>query len=152
MRYLPFLLLTIAVIEIMLFMWAGQYIGFWQTVGLVLASAFIGSFLVQAQGWKALKELQVASLNGEVEIGKTIFTGACLLLAGAFLITPGFLTDITGLLLLVPPLRAAVYNTLKARLSSMVSGRATSFTFTNRTDSQSTEQDSTIIDVDGEEK
>ncbi len=158
MRFLPLILISIAVLEIMVFMWAGQYIGFWQTVVLVLASAFVGSFLVRAQGMQALADLQRASLTGEAEIGKTIFTGACLLLAGAFLITPGFITDITGLLLLVPALRLAVYTALKSRLAAMVAGGTTRFTFTDvngfgRTyESGPRDKKTTVIDVDGEER
>ena len=150
MRILPIALILLAVIEIMLFMWAGQYIGFWTTILLVLISAFIGSFLVRQQGMQAWADFQKSAATGSGEVGLAIFTGICLLLAGAFLITPGFLTDTIGLLLLVPPLRASAYQAIKSRLSGFV-------TVVNPTgfgggfEARSTRK-TTIIDVDGEEK
>ena len=149
MRFLPFLLILLAVAEIMLFMWAGQFIGFWTTILLVLASAFVGSFLVRAQGMRALAEFQRSAATGEGEVGLTIFTGICLLLAGAFLITPGFITDTLGLLLLIPPLRATVYRAIKSRLAQFAS---TSSHFTYTSYNTRTGRKTTIIDIDGEEK
>ena len=156
MRFIPLILITLAVVEIMVFMWAGQFIGFWPTVGLVLASAFIGSFLVRAQGMKALADFQRSAATGEGEIGLTIFTGVCLLLAGAFLITPGFITDTLGLLLLIPPLRMGVYQAIKSRLATFASRTGTgtggaTFTYTSSF-SRRPNRKTTIIDVEGEEK
>ena len=151
MRFIPLILILLAVVEIMVFMWAGQYIGFWTTIGLVLASAFVGSFLVRAQGMRALADFQRSAATGEGEIGLAIFTGVCLLLAGAFLITPGFITDILGLLLLVPPLRASVYYALKSRLAGLAMSGAATFSYT-RTYTDPSGRKTTIIDVDGEEK
>lgn len=151
MRFIPLLLILLAVVEIMVFMWAGQFIGFWTTIGLVLASAFVGSFLVRAQGMKAWADFQRSAATGEGEIGLAIFTGVCLLLAGAFLITPGFITDTVGLLLLVPPLRSGVYYALKSRLAGLAANSTTTFTYTSGFPGQS-DRKTTIIDVDGEEK
>ena len=140
MRALPFAFILLAVIEIMVFMWAGQYIGFWWTILLVLISAFAGAFLVRQQGMQAWADFQRTLATGKGEIGLSIFTGICLLLAGAFLITPGFLTDTLGLLLLIPPLRFAVYSGIKARLGPLASARqAEKF------------KKSVIIDADGQE-
>ena len=148
MPYLPFLLILLAVVEIMLFMWAGQYIGFWTTIFLVLASAFIGSFLVRAQGMQALANFRQSLARGEGTIGLSLFTGVCLLLAGAFLITPGFITDTFGMLLLIPPLRARAYAGLKSRFASMVGSGSFSYQSYSGRGGDST----TIIDVEGEEK
>jgi len=145
MRFLPVFLILLAVVEIMLFMWAGQFIGFWPTILLVLVSAFVGSFLVRAQGLRAWADFQRSAATGEGEVGLAIFTGICLLLAGAFLITPGFLTDTIGLLLLVPPLRQGVYAGLKSRLSGLV-------TTVNVNGFEARQRGgSTIIDVEGQE-
>lgn len=145
MRFLPLYLIVLAIVEIMLFMWAGQFIGFWPTILLVLLSAFVGSFLVRAQGMQAWADFQRSAATGEGEVGLAIFTGICLLLAGAFLITPGFLTDTIGLLLLVPPLRQGVYAGLKSRLSGFV-------TTVNVNGFEARQKGgSTIIDVEGQE-
>ena len=159
MRFIPLILIATAVLEIMVFMWAGQFIGFWSTVGLVLTSAFVGSFLVRAQGMKALADFQRSAATGEGEVGLTIFTGLCLLLAGAFLITPGFITDTFGLLLLIPPLRTRVYAALKPRLASFAASSTTSFSYDrsysrpqNDRQGGQTNCKTRIIDVEGEER
>jgi len=139
MRWLPLILIFTAVVEIMVFMWAGQYIGYWTTILLVLAPALIGSFLVQRQGLQAWAEFQRSAATGQGEMGLTIFTGICLILAGAFLITPGFITDTIGLLLLIPPLRRLTYAALKTRLAAL----ATHVHFT---------RGPITIDVEGEEQ
>ena len=140
MRALPFALISLAVIEIMVFMWAGQYIGFWWTILLVLISAFAGAFLVRRQGLQAWADFQRTLATGQGEIGLSIFTGICLLLAGAFLITPGFLTDTLGLLLLIPPLRFAVYSRIKAQLGNLANSSQAGKS-----------KKSIIIDADGQE-
>ena len=151
MRFIPLILIALAIVEIMIFMWAGQFIGFWLTVFLVLASALIGSFLVQMQGLKAWRDFQRSLMTGEGEIGITIFTGICLLFAGAFLITPGFITDGLGLLLLIPSLRVGFYKTLKSRTLRFTTKGTTPFTYSQFYSARS-ERKMTIIDVDGEEK
>ena len=143
MRSLLVCLLVLAVVETMLFTWAGQFIGFWPTIGLVLVTAFAGSFLVRTQGLQAWAEFQRSAASGEGEVGLAIFTGICLLLAGALLITPGFLTDTLGLLLLVPPLRQSAYTAIKSRLSGFVT-TVNGFETHQR-------GGSTIIDVEGQE-
>lgn len=145
MRLLPISLIILAIVEIALFMWAGQIIGFWPTILMVLVTAFIGSFLVRQQGMQAWADFQRSAATGEGEIGLAIFTGICLLLAGAFLITPGFLTDAFGLLLLAPPLRNGAYQSLKSRLGGFVNVVRPEGFEARRPGG------STIIDVDGQE-
>lgn len=145
MRLFPLLMLAIALIEITLFYFVGQQVGLLTTLGLVFLTAIIGSFLVRHQGLQAWADFQRSAATGEGEVGLAIFTGICLLLAGAFLITPGFLTDGIGLFLLIPPFRYGVYTSLKSRMSGFVNviqpggfdGRQSG--------------GATIIDVEGEE-
>ena len=123
MRLIPLLLILIAVLEIMVFMWSGQYLGFWLTVVLVLASAFVGAFLIRAQGVHVLVEMRSkgpgrGSVARIKPLAQSIFESLCLMLTAAFLITPGFLTDITGLLLLVPSVRLALYAKVRPHISS----------------------------------
>ena len=101
---LAFVLVPIA--EIAIFVQAGDLIGLWPTIGLVILTAVIGTAMLRAQGLATLMRLRATMDRGELPL-REVFDGACLLLAGALLLTPGFLTDTIGFLLLVPGLRTA---------------------------------------------
>jgi UPF0716 protein FxsA len=90
--------------EIALFIEVGGRIGLWPTLATVIGTAIIGTALLRLQGLNALRQLQRSVERGEMPV-EHIFTGACLLVAGAFLLTPGFLTDAIGFLLFVPFIR-----------------------------------------------
>lgn len=107
---MPFLLLALIVvplIEIGLFIQVGGWIGLWPTLAAIVLTAVIGAALLRRQGLKAVTDAQTAMNRGEVPI-RPVFDVACLFFAGAFLLTPGFLTDAIGFALLVPPVRAAI--------------------------------------------
>jgi UPF0716 protein FxsA len=93
--------------EIALFIEVGGRIGLWPTLATVIATAIIGSALLRLQGLNALRQLQGSLERGEMPV-EHIFTGACLLVAGAFLLTPGFLTDTIGFMLFVPIIRSFI--------------------------------------------
>ena len=97
----------VPVIEIVLFYFVGTSIGIWPTLALVILTAFIGSWLVSRQGRATWMEFRRALSAGEVPT-RTIVHGAMILVAGALLLTPGFLTDVVGLMLLVPAVREAL--------------------------------------------
>lgn len=107
---MPFLLLAliaVPLIEIGLFIEVGGWIGLWPTLAAIVLTAVIGAALLRRQGLKAVTEAQTTMERGEVPI-RPVFDVACLFFAGAFLLTPGFLTDAVGFALLVPPVRAAI--------------------------------------------
>lgn len=110
--------LAIPLIEIALFVLVGGWIGLWPTLGLVLLTALTGTLLVRAQGLATLAQLQLA-MQGRADPARPLAHGALILLAGLFLITPGFFTDTLGFLLLVPPVRAALMRRIAARVSVM---------------------------------
>ncbi|WP_448205215.1 FxsA family protein [Azospirillum sp. sgz302134] len=110
---LLFLLLPVA--EIATFVEVGDWIGAGPTVGLVILSAVLGSLLIRWQGLSVLRRAQEAAQRGEFPVG-AVFEGFCVVAAGVLLIIPGFLTDIVGLLLFVPPLRNALGRWLFDRL------------------------------------
>lgn len=97
----------VPVIEIVLFYCVGTWIGIWPTLALVILTAFVGSWLVSLQGRATWVEFRRELSAGEIP-AKTIAHGAMILVAGALLLTPGFLTDVLGLLLLVPAVREGV--------------------------------------------
>ncbi len=110
-----FLLFTVvSLVELYLLVWLGGLIGFWPTLAIVMTTALVGATLSKREGLKVLRDWQ-KSLE-EMRVPREGLTGALLVLvAGLFLITPGILTDITGLLLLVPPVRRWVGRRIEAR-------------------------------------
>ncbi|OYX44607.1 MAG: exlusion protein FxsA [Rhodobacterales bacterium 32-67-9] len=107
--------IAVPLIEIGLFIKVGGLIGLWPTLAIVLLTAIAGSWLVRMQGAQAMAELR-GSLNELRDPTEPIAHGAMILLAGALLLTPGFFTDAMGILLLIPPVRAAVLRYLAARV------------------------------------
>ena len=108
-------LVAIPMIEIALFIKVGGLIGLWPTLGIVVLTAVAGSSLMRVQGARALSGLR-ASLNDLRDPTEPIAQGALILLAGALLVLPGFLTDTIGLLLLIPPVRRAILRHVAARV------------------------------------
>lgn len=102
---LAFILVPIA--EIAVFIEAGQIIGLGWTLAVVVATAAAGTWLLRRQGLQVLAQVQARLNRGELPVGE-MFAGLCLLVAGALLLTPGFLTDSVGLLLFIPPVRNAI--------------------------------------------
>jgi len=110
------LFLAIPLIEIALFIQIGGLIGLWPTLGVVILTAILGTWLVRAQGALALGQLR-GSFNELRDPTEPLAHGAMILLAGALLLTPGFFTDFCGFALLIPAVRAAAFRFLRARIS-----------------------------------
>jgi UPF0716 protein FxsA len=96
--------LCIPIAEIAVFIKAGQIIGLGWTLVVVVLTAVIGTALLRRQGLKVLSQTQQKLDRGELPVGE-LFDGICLLIAGALLLTPGFITDFVGLALFIPPVR-----------------------------------------------
>ena len=94
----------VPVLEIAVFIQAGDIFGLWPTLAAIVATAIIGGALIRAQGMATVARARQSLDRGQAPV-REVFTGICLLLAGALLLTPGFLTDSVGFLLLVPPAR-----------------------------------------------
>jgi len=107
-------LVGVPIIEIGLFIQLGGFIGLWPTLGIVVATALIGSALLRRQGLSTLNELRRSAETGQNPVGP-MANGALILVAGILLLTPGFFTDTIGLLLMVPPLRAVLIKWIAAR-------------------------------------
>ncbi len=110
------LFLAIPLIEIALFIQVGGLIGLWPTLAIVVLTAFLGTWMIRAQGVMALDRLR-ASLNELRDPTEPLAHGAMILIAGALLLTPGFFTDAIGFALLIPPVRSAVYAYLRRRMA-----------------------------------
>ena len=80
-------------------------IGFFNTLGLMIAVGFIGSWLVKREGLRVWRRFNEAVAQGKIPT-KEMIDGVLILGAGALLLTPGFLSDVFGLLMLFPVTRA----------------------------------------------
>ncbi len=101
-----FLALVITpLVEIAVFIEIGGFIGLWPTLAVVIVTAAAGTWLLRSQGWEVMNRARVTLAGGEFP-AREVFDGACILIAGALLLTPGFVTDTAGLLLFVPAVRA----------------------------------------------
>ena len=141
--WLFILFVTIPIVEIGLFIQVGGWIGLWPTLGIVILTAIVGTWLMRQQGLRALDDLR-RSLNEVRDPTEPLAHGAMILFAGALLLTPGFFTDAVGLSLLVPPVRMAVYSYLRSRI------RVQSFTVQSGP-GRAQQDNNTITDVEYEE-
>jgi UPF0716 protein FxsA len=115
---LPLVLLFIAIpiAELAVIIQVGQAIGVWWTIGLLVADSLIGSWLMRHQGRSSWRRFNEAVQVGRVP-AREVLDGALVIFGGALLLTPGFITDILGLVLLIPPTRALVRGVLTRRLA-----------------------------------
>jgi len=128
---MPFVLLAliaIPLLEIAVFIWVGGIIGIGWTLAGILITAIAGSLLIRHQGLRVLAEARAQAADHRPPV-KAIFDGVCLLVAGALLLTPGFVTDTLGFMLLVPPLREVLGRVIwrwlerSGRVSVTIDGR-----------------------------
>ena len=101
------LFILVPIIEITVIMQVGALLGVWPTVAIVILSAWLGAKYVRQQGLATLQSVQTKMAQGEMPSSE-IVTGLMLLVAGVLLVTPGFVTDIFGLSLLIPAVRKAI--------------------------------------------
>ena len=112
----PFLLfLIVPLIEIGLFIQVGGAIGLWPTLGIVVLTAILGTFLLRSQGLAVLSQLQ-QRMNELSDPTEPLAHGAMVLFSGALLLTPGFFTDAVGLSFMIPGVRSAVYRYVRDRV------------------------------------
>jgi UPF0716 protein FxsA len=100
---LIFIVLPIA--EIYVIIKVGEAIGVLPTIALLILDSFLGAALLRSQGRAAWNRFNEALAQGRIP-AREVFDGAMVILGGAFLITPGFISDVIGLLLLIPPSRS----------------------------------------------
>ena len=103
---MPFFIIFILIpfIEIYVFMQVGDEIGILTTLLLAFMTAILGGIIIKYQGIATLRAVQESVQHGKAPVAE-IFDGFCLVAAGATLITPGFVTDTIGFLLLIPAVR-----------------------------------------------
>jgi len=124
---LLFLLLFIAmpVIEIAVFIQAGDLIGLWPTLAVVIVTGISGTILLRAQGYSVVRRIRSRMEEGQPSLFE-MFEGLCIFAAGLLLLTPGFVTDTIGFLLFLPPLRRLIAASIASRVKVHVRASAQS--------------------------
>ncbi|HEX7165458.1 MAG TPA: FxsA family protein [Acidimicrobiales bacterium] len=113
---LALLFLVVPFVELYLLIQVGQTIGALWTIAVLVAVSGAGAWLVKREGLATLRRAQVQMSNGRVP-GTELIDAVLIVFAGALLVTPGFLTDVLGILLLVPPVRVALRSVARKRLA-----------------------------------
>ena len=145
---LVLLFIAIPVLELALFIKIGGAIGLGPTLAIILLTAVLGAWLARQQGLRVLEGVRAELAAGKLP-QSSLVDGLLILFAGALLLTPGFLTDTFGFLLLAPPFRAM----LRPRLARALAGKVLVSGF-GGAPPQSTARErrdgSDVIDIDAE--
>ncbi|MCA1032323.1 membrane protein FxsA [Bacillus timonensis] len=125
MRILLALIIIVPALEIGLLVLSGNTLGVWPTVLLIISTGVIGAWLAKKQGLETLRRAQDQMQYGQIP-GNAILDGLCILVGGVVLLTPGFITDAIGFLLLVPVTR----NMIKPFIGKLIQKMMDRGTFT----------------------
>ena len=140
---LLFLLTLLPLVELMLLAWLSAQTDWRLTVLFVLGTGALGAWLIRWQGWRAWRNIRQELARGEAPT-ESIQDAFLVLVAGLLLITPGVLTDVVGVLLLVPPFRRLVGKWSRRRWRTMFTVRTFGATDGWKPGGDS---DDTVIDV-----
>jgi UPF0716 protein FxsA len=115
---LPLLVLLFVVVpiaELFVIIQVGEAIGVLPTIALLIVDSVLGSMLMRSQGRAAWRRFNAALAEGRIP-HREVLDGALVIFGGALLLTPGFLSDILGILLLLPPTRALARTVVARRV------------------------------------
>jgi len=149
------LFIVVPIAELAVIIQVGQEIGILWTVALLVADSILGSLLMRSQGRAAWRRFNVALQSGRPP-AREVLDGVLVIFGGALLLTPGFLTDILGLGLLIPPTRAVVRRVLVRRFADRMIASATRRAPTGfgpppgRPGARPTDVEGTAVDVDAD--
>jgi len=113
------LFLVLPIVEIYIIVQVGSIMGGWNTIGLMILISVVGAWMVRREGLSIIAKVQHRLAEGTLPT-KQLVDGLLVALAGALMLTPGFLTDGIGLLLLLPPTRVIARTVLIARFRDRV--------------------------------
>jgi UPF0716 protein FxsA len=142
------LFVVVTLLEIYVLVSVGESIGGFSTVLLVIITALIGSTLLKQQGWSTMAKAQSAMANGQTPAFE-MMEGVVILISGVLLLTPGFLTDILGLLGLMPWSRTYFIDQFLSKSASKVFSQNNS-TFIHKTDSSEDKKPKKNGTIEGE--
>lgn len=110
-------LIVVPIVELWIVAQVAGQINWLPTIGIVLAVSLIGAYLVRREGSGAWNRIQQAASSGTMP-SKELADGALVVFGGTLLLTPGFLTDLVGIAMMIPPLRAPVRDMLIKRTAA----------------------------------
>jgi UPF0716 protein FxsA len=113
------LFIVLPLAELYVILQVGDAIGAVWTILLLAADSLLGALLLRSQGRSVWRRFNTALAEGKMP-HREVMDGVLVIFGGAFLITPGFITDVIGLLLLVPPTRALIRSRVVRRLGRRV--------------------------------
>jgi UPF0716 protein FxsA len=113
------LFIVVPIAELYVIVQVGQAIGFPETIVVLLLVSILGAWLAKREGLGVIRRVREQLDAGRVPAAAVV-DGFLVLLAGALLLTPGFLTDVVAIFLLVPPTRAGVRGILRRRFLGKV--------------------------------
>ncbi|WP_238403122.1 FxsA family protein [Paenibacillus mesophilus] len=128
MRLLVLLFIVIPALEIWAIIEVGQRIGGWQTFGLIILTGIVGAYLAKKEALKVWNYAQHDMASGQIPT-RHILDGICVFAGGIFLLSPGFLTDIAGILLILPVTRRLFRNVLSIWIQKRLSNGRPFFYF-----------------------
>lgn len=101
MWFMVLAFVVVPLVEIWAIIQVGQVIGAWWTIALLVADSILGAWLVKREGRRAFRALTTALSSGRMPAGE-LADGALILIGGTLMLTPGFVTDLAALLLILP--------------------------------------------------
>ena len=116
MAVLALLFLVVPIVELAVIVQVGQAVGVWNTIGLLLLMSVLGGWLMKREGLGVLRRIQRTVEQGRVPSTELV-DGVLIVVGGALMLTPGFLSDVLGISLLLPPVRAVVRRVAARRLT-----------------------------------
>ena len=123
---LALLFLVVPFVELFVLIQVGQAIGAIPTIGLLIVISVVGAWLVKREGIGLVRRAQEQIRRGQVP-GRELVDGVLVLVAGALMLSPGFFTDVFGIALLIPPVRAALRTLVSAQLAKRAALRLDRF-------------------------
>ncbi|MGE5704665.1 MAG: FxsA family protein [Clostridia bacterium] len=127
-RLFVILLIVVPALELWGLISVGKAIGGWWTIALVILTGFIGAFLAKQQGLQTLRLIQVQLSRGQMPTDALI-DGFFILIGGLLLLLPGFVTDVIGVIMLLPYTRMILRHLLKAWLFKLIASGNIRFLF-----------------------
>lgn len=125
-RWLALIFVVIPFVELWILLRVGDWIGFWPTVAVVLAEAMVGAWLAKREGLRVFRDWQKAL--AEMRLPEEGITSSLLVLVGAVLLaTPGFISDILGMVFLIPPTRRFAARWIEAYVKKRIDSGASVF-------------------------
>jgi UPF0716 protein FxsA len=121
---LVILFIAVPIAELAIIIQVGQLLGVWWTIALLVVDSILGSLLMRAQGRAAWRRFTTTVQSGRPP-AREVADGVLIIFGGALLLTPGFISDVAGLLFLLPPTRAIIRRLFLRRAMARIAASMT---------------------------